>query len=305
MKSIIILGLLTISLCRLVDRVSITKDHLEELKKVAEFEVYDYEEHPFKDLTPYELQMKLGLRGISSDLLESLPRGQVADLPSDFLSSDKWPNCIHSIRDQQSCGSCWAFAASEVLSDRFCIASQEQVNLVLSPQDLVSCDKNDLGCNGGYLDRSWNYLMNTGIVTDECYPYTSGTGVTGTCKVNGGLCVDGKTTSHKYKASTITTYATVQDIKNDIFTNGPVETGFQVYQDFMSYKGGIYKKASNVLLGGHAVKVVGWGVESGTEYWVVANSWGTSWGERGHFRIAIGNCCNFEAGMISGLPNLA
>ena len=94
-------------------------------------------------------------------------------------------------------------------------------------------------------------------------------------------------------------------IKNDIFTNGPVETGFQVYQDFMSYKGGIYKKASNVLLGGHAVKVVGWGVESGTEYWVVANSWGTSWGERGHFRIAIGNCCNFEAGMISGLPNLA
>ena len=53
-------------------------------------------------------------------------------------------------------------------------------------------------------------------------------------------------------------------------------------------------------MGGHAIKIVGWGVENGTEFWTVANSWGTGWGENGHFRIAIGNCCNFEAQAIAG-----
>jgi len=88
-------------------------------------------------------------------------------------------------------------------------------------------------------------------------------------------------------------------------TNGPVETGFLVYQDFMSYKGGVYKKTSSTLLGGHAVKIVGWGTEKGDDYWIVANSWGPKWGEAGHFRIKIGNCCNFEAQMITGVPKLS
>lgn len=68
-------------------------------------------------------------------------------------------------------------------------------------------------------------------------------------------------------------------------TNGPVETGFTVYSDFMSYRGGIYEQNSYSALGGHAVKIVGWGVEDGTDYWIVANSWGPSWGEEGFFRI--------------------
>jgi cathepsin B len=222
--------------------------------------------------------------------------------PIDWRSKD----VFLPVRDQGQCGSCWAFAASEVLSDRFCIASNGAVDVILSPQDLVSCDRNDLGCNGGYLDRSWNYLVNTGVVSDSCYPYTSGSGVTGTCRLSGGNCVDGSTPATKYHAASSRTYSSVEEIKTDIFTNGPVETGFLVYQDFMSYKGGIYRKSSNYLLGGHAVKVVGWGLDqaSNTEYWVVANSWGTKWGENGHFRIAIGNCCNFEAQMISGLPRL-
>jgi len=68
----------------------------------------------------------------------------------------------------------------------------------------------------------------------------------------------------------------------------------------MSYKSGIYKHTSGGVLGGHAVKIVGFGVENGTQYWKVANSWGPAWGEQGHFRIAIGNCCNFDAQIIAG-----
>jgi len=104
-----------------------------------------------------------------------------AALPAEFDSRKQWPNCIHEIRDQAQCGSCWAFAASEVLSDRFCIATQGKTDIILSPQDLVSCDKSDYGCQGGYLDHSWQYLVSTGIVSEECFPYTSQKGSVEKC----------------------------------------------------------------------------------------------------------------------------
>jgi len=252
--------------------------------------------------------MNLGLRGLSFSEIQELPLGDASiinDLPVNFVAHDKWPTCVHEIRDQQKCGSCWAFAASEVLSDRFCIASNGKIDVVLSPQDLVSCDKSNLGCSGGYLDRSWSYLVKNGIVADKCYPYSSGSGQTGTCQISGGKCTDGSVAT-KYKAASFSTYKSVADVKNDIFNNGPVETGFLVYQDFMSYKNGVYKKSSNVLMGGHAVKIVGWGNDATTktDYWVVANSWGGKWGEQGHFRIAVNNCCNFEAQIIAGKPQI-
>ena len=84
-------------------------------------------------------------------------------------------------------------------------------------------------------------------------------------------------------------------------TNGPIETGFTVYSDFMSYRGGIYVRHSNQIMGGHAVKVVGWGVENGVNYWIVANSWGPNWGESGFFRIKMGQC-GFESQMYAGVP---
>jgi len=64
-----------------------------------------------------------------------------------------------------------------------------------------------------------------------------------------------------------------------------METGFVVYSDFMNYKGGIYHYTSGVMQGGHAVKIVGWGIEHGIDYWICANSWGSKWGENGYFRI--------------------
>lgn len=278
----------------------ITESYLQEVKEQATFETYEYEDHPFKDYSYEDLRHKLGLKGIPITE-EELPLGQVDDtLPTNFVSRDKWPHCVHEIRDQARCGSCWAFSASEVVSDRFCIASSEKVDEILSPQDMVSCDKQDMGCMGGYLDRSWNYLQNTGIVTDACMPYTSGGGQTAACPTK---CADGSP-FQKYKVKNVRMPKSVQEIKTEIFTNGPVETGFLVYADFMSYKSGIYVKSSNQLMGGHAVKIVGWGTENGTDYWVVANSWGGKWGEAGHFRFKQSHCCNFESQVITADPAL-
>jgi len=212
------------------------------------------------------------------------------DIPTHFNSSEQWPGCIHPIRDQAHCGSCWAFAASEVLSDRFCIASNKQINVVLSPQYLVSCNALNHGCNGGVPLLAWNFVVNTGLVTDSCWPYESGDGHNPGCK-SFTKCHDGQPTKMYHgKKKSITTLGNPKAIQENIMKFGPVEAAFSVYEDFISYKSGIYKHTSGSLLGGHAVKIVGWGNENGTNFWIVANSWNTTWGESGFFRIAFGQC---------------
>jgi cathepsin B len=303
MKTILLLILITFSLSKLSDPLRITPEHIEEIRKNAEFQVYDYESHPFKNLTPFEIQRKFGALREKKHTLGPLPTGNLGDLPENFLVHDKWPQCVHKIRDQQNCGSCWAFAASEVLSDRLCIASGNKIDQVLSPQDLVSCEADNFGCDGGWPNLSWAYMQKTGIVSDTCFPYVSGGGVTKPCSIKDGKCTDGSA-AKKYFAKEIKEFKSIAEIKEDIFNNGPVETYFTVYGDFIYYSGGIYKRSSEEILGAHAIKIVGWGREDGTDYWVVANSWGPNWGEKGHFRIAIGNCCEFEDHMIAGLADV-
>lgn len=97
----------------------------------------------------------------------------------------------------------------------------------------------------------------------------------------------------------------MESLMTELMTNGPVEAAFTVYEDFVSYKSGVYHHVSGSALGGHAIKVIGWGVEDGTPYWEVVNSWNTDWGNGGHFRIRRGNNeCGIEDEMVSGLPKL-
>lgn len=186
----------------------------------------------------------MGLVGLN--LSKTVPAGakkpaKVGAVPANFDGRDKWGTCIHPIRDQLHCGSCWAFAASEMITDRFCIDSNKKVDVVLSPQDMVSCDDWNMGCSGGNLIFAMNYLEETGIVSDACLPYTSGEGDDGTCPTDNKCTATGQTWK-KYKCEDYSTvYAdTPEDIQNEIYANGPMETGFQVYEDFMNYKSGIY-----------------------------------------------------------------
>jgi len=119
-------------------------------------------------------------------------------------------------------------------------------------------------------------------------PYTSGKGTVAACpsKCTGS----GTWAKYKCKAGSVVTARTISGIQNEIQANGPMETSFNVYSDFMNYKSGIYQHTSGYLEGGHAIKVLGWGSQGGLNYWICANSWGTSWGETGYFRIAFGEC---------------
>jgi len=86
-------------------------------------------------------------------------------------------------------------------------------------------------------------------------------------------------------------------------TNGPVEASFTVYEDFLSYKSGVYKHVTGAEEGGHAIKILGWGTENGEDYWLVANSWNNEWGDNGFFKILRGvDECGIEDGVVAGMP---
>ena len=257
-------------------------------------------ENPIGELSFGELHGLLGTV-VRPPLGTLQPEGMNTLLPEAFDSREQWPGCVHPIRDQQQCGSCWAFAASEAFSDRACIASKGAVNVIFSPENLVQCESDNMGCNGGYLDRAWKYLESSGIVSDECQKYTSGAGKTEACK---STCDDPSVEYKVFKCEhgSLVEAVNPQQVKEQIYAHGPMETGFDVFEDFMSYKSGVYHHVSGKLLGGHAVKILGWGkADDGTEYWLCANSWNIGWGEGGFFRIQAGEC-SIDASVWACVP---
>jgi len=230
-----------------------------------------------------------------------------SNIPDEFDGRKAFGNCIGPIRDQAHCGSCWAMSSAAAMSDRFCIASKNNSYVELSPQYIVSCDSSNYGCDGGYLDLVWKFLATTGTVSEKCDPYSSGTGHVESCP---RTCKDGsKIDTYKMDRSSIKLFdpKNIEAMQEDIMTYGSVQIGFRVYQDFFSYSSGVYRHLHGGLAGGHAVKVIGWGHDSASNlpYWIVANSWGESWGMDGFFWILRGaNECDLESQMFSARPLL-
>jgi len=248
-----------------------------------------------------------------------------ASLPTTYLAADHYPKCGNllspsGIENQEKCGSCWAFSATEVLADELCFGGGPEEEL--SAQDLVSCDYTNMGCNGGILANAWKWMTDHGVTTWDCLPYTSGNGTTGSCPAR---CADGSPIKRFYAtdARHVTSlFGKAEKIYANLVEHGVAQAAFSVFSDFMAYSGGIYTHKSGSLLGGHAVKIVGAGnVQSGkcvagsqswdcanekegAEFWVVANSWGTSWGLDGFFLMARdGGNCGFNNDVWSGVWN--
>ncbi|EFC49261.1 predicted protein [Naegleria gruberi] len=244
----------------------------------------------FDNMTISQLRDNLfGLSLMSSD--EDTPRmaniETRVDIPMNFDARTQWKGCVPAIRDQQTCGACWAFSANYVLAHRLCIATNGQTNVVLSPEYQVQCDTMNKACQGGYLKYSWTFLENTGTPLDTCIPYASGGGTfsSGTCPTQ---CKIASMSMSKYKAKNTVYISGINNIKTAIMTYGSVQAGFTVYRDLTGYKSGVYKHLVSTVLGGHAVALIGFGVEGGSNYWLAANSWGPNWGMSGYFKIAQG-----------------
>jgi len=261
--------------------------------------------------------------------------------PESFDSATNWPSCakvIDDIRDQSNCGCCWAFGGASAASDRLCIATNATSSVPLSAEAVCFCASAD-GCGGGYLQATWGYVkrgavtggnqgdtgpLGGGFCSEFSLPHCHHHGPQGEdpypaegtagCPTQSSpkcpkQCDSTAKAPHNdfskdhYKFSgAIQSYGNEAAIQNAIMSAGPVETAFTVYQDFENYVSGVYKKTSSTVLGGHAVRIVGWGVDGSTKYWKVANSWNPFWGEKGYFRIVRGTDeCGIESqGMANG-----
>lgn len=256
---------------------------------------------------------------------------ELRDLPETFDARETWGEICPStkeVRDQGNCGSCWAFGAVEAFTDRICIASKGEKKPHISAEDLLSCCGFwcGMGCNGGFLGGAWNFFVRHGCVTggqygtnEGCQPYQikpcehhttghlkpcSGDSSTPRCQ---SKCREGYNVSYSedkhFAKDKYTISSDSQKIMADIMTNGPVEGAFTVYSDFPNYKSGVYQHVSGSQLGGHAIKILGWGTENGTPYWLVANSWNGDWGDKGFFKILRGkNECGIEGSITAGHP---
>ena len=244
----------------------------------------------FSDMTPQEFaRTYLTLNFNSLAYLNSNPvQVKVTnEAPDAFDWRDK--GVVSAVKDQGSCGSCWAFSTVANLEGLY--ALNKGVVKTFSEQYLVDCDTEDEGCNGGLMELAFDWLAvnDGGVMTDSDYPYT---GRKSTCKQDSSKYVDMKVTGWvKLGDGGAEEFSPVDEgvMKEFLYQTGPLAIALNA-TPLQFYMGGIADYASwmcSVSGINHAVTLVGYGSES-KDYWVVKNSWGRSWGESGYFRMARG-----------------
>jgi len=203
----------------------------------------------------------------------------------DELDWRKTPNRVSEVKDQGSCGSCWAFSAIGALEGQEIPIHKSKLES-LSAQNLVDCAERERtnqtsGCDGGLPEDAYNYAKRFGLETEQDYPYE---GVFKDCRFkkaksfirdNGGVNLPS---------------GDEEKLKEAVAKYGPISVGIHADLAFEWYENGVFyhKRCPNKLDDlNHGVLVVGYGHDekSGRDYWIVKNSWGTKWGEAGYIRM--------------------
>ncbi|OCT69028.1 cathepsin S [Xenopus laevis] len=268
-------------------------------------------EETLRFITVHNLEYSLGLHTyeVGMNHLGDMTGEEVAATMTGYISSDHFlanmthvpkeilqarspasidwrtKGCVTPVRDQGSCGSCYAFSTVGALE---CQWKKKTDRLVIfSPQELVDCSytEGNNGCGGGYLYSSFTYMKKFGVTGDLRYPYT---GKEETCKKDkpNGIGV--------IKAVKVVPSGNEIALKNAVGTVGPVSVAIDFSrQGFRMYKSGVYYDPYCTTTVNHAVLVVGYGTENGKDYWLVKNSHGVDFGDQGYIKMARnrGNHC--------------
>jgi len=206
---------------------------------------------------------------------------------NDFPTTLDWRDkgAVNAIKDQKSCGSCWAFSVVANIEGVYFVSKGKLPNL--SEQQLVDCEKYcmiypgtteevcDDGCDGGLMPNAEKYAGEKGMMTQADYPYK---GYEQTCAYNAAK-------AEKYSYDWTWVDKNEDAMVAALNTYGPLSIGVCA-SSWSYYSGGIFNSTCSSL--NHGVALVGYGVENGKEFWIIRNSWGTSWGERGYIRLARG-----------------
>jgi len=233
----------------------------------------------FTDLLQSEFQSLNGYRPSDKNQAEAI---FVADEGVELPDNVDWrtKNMVTKVKNQEQCGSCWAFSTTGSLEGQH--AKKTGDLLSLSEQQLVDCSQKygNMGCNGGLMDSAFKYIKAVGgIELESEYPY----------KAKDGKC--------KFDDSkVVATLAGHVDIKSEdedalkqaVATVGPISVAIDAsHNSFQLYNSGVYHEpACSQTSLDHGVLAVGYGTENGKDYWLVKNSWGDNWGEDGYIKMS-------------------
>jgi hypothetical protein len=292
MKAVILAIVLATVFCELL----VTQEYIEAVRKRVDWEVVSYEDNIFRGWTTEDFRQILGTEPEHPAVTSRKVTIDKAKLPSEI--SWKGATCIHDIRNQGNCASSWAFTAASVVSDRCCLRKQDYG--WLSPMELTSCDRENMGCIGGIAKYSLEYVMVNGLVPEACYPYT---GRDDRCPTK---CKDGTDwiKAHVCKPQEMVDCGTLDGMKSCLL-KGPITLRMRVHKDFTIYKSGVYCwDQTSSSEGTLDIRGIGYS-ESPKPNFLCANSWGQNWGENGFFRISPAEGCGlyvtpFDSWSVSG-----
>jgi len=219
-------------------------------------------------------------------------KGRKLALPSPVPPEWDWrdvdgENWVTPVKNQGNCGSCWDFAAMGALESVIKIGeNNSNFNPDLSEQYLLSCPPDSGGCDGWDAYYAYKYIAkNGGALTEDCFRYYASDSIPCYSK-----CPDWEENLVPITDYGITYTPGREYMKSALIKYGPLVVDMAVYDDFFSYRGGIYEHDGNEPVGdiNHQVVLVGYNDNPG--YWICKNSWGSNWGENGFFKIAYGDC---------------
>ncbi|XP_018419034.1 PREDICTED: zingipain-2-like [Nanorana parkeri] len=186
--------------------------------------------------------------------------------------------CVTNVKNQGLCGSCWAFATVGVIETQNCIKSKQLVEL--SEQQFVDCDSTNDGCCGGIPAKALDYVTHYGVMKAKDYEYSE----------KQSACMFKNDDALKFNVSKFYVLLGEENMASSLALDGPITVGIDASEDFQLYKDGIFTGECTEQPT-HAVIIVGYGTEYDKEegaeidYWIIKNSWGESWGEKGYAKM--------------------